>query len=481
MSSLFKFLLHLTLGILFTTVSIVAQAKDKDFENKEQNKLQKEIKIIRLMIKTSTWREAPYNIQDLIWNKLTTAGFKVVSDASEGDGYDATMNVDYKESKGREYGFSFGGGTAFGGGAGYGTNIECSIRLEYVDRGIIFKKYIEASTSYSVKGSGLYEDAIKNFKEEPYIKYLGNFIQGKLGNIEHLIGVLRDENPHIKESAVKELDEIDPKWSKSKIANKVIPNLVTNLNNDNARTVIEILARIGDDKAVETLVSISKNKTLNAFNTKSLMEALDKIHPNWPKSELFQEVIPNLINGLNDDNATEVVEIVVRTGNDKAVATLISILKNKLLSAANKTIVLEALYKVDSKKAVSPLISALYDDHWYVRKTAIETLEKIGDTKAVEPLITLLKDKDERVRGAAAIALGNISDARAVVPLIKSLKDDEKRVRWEIVEALGKIGDIRAIEALEEIAQNDPSNDVRQAAADALLKIKEPVNERGDR
>lgn len=355
MTYIFKFLLHLTLVILFVTVSIVAQAKNNDFENKEQNKLQKEIKIIRLMIKTSTWRDAPYNIQDLIWNKLTAVGFKVVSDASKEVGYDATMTVEYKESKGSEYGWS-SGGPAFAffggvGGAGYGTHIECFIRLDHKDLGLVFKKTINVSTSSYVKGLGLYEDAIKNLKGEPYIKYLGNFIKGKLGMIEPFISILRESNYLIQEIEVPiyRSIEIDPKILKKEM---IVLDLIGNLNDDNADVIIDTLAKINDNRAIEALIVILENNTLSAGNRAVATEALGKI--------MNKKAIDPLILALNDESWYV-----------RKVAT-------------------EALEKIGDTKAVEPLIAVLKDKDERVRSAAAIALGNIRDARVVVPLIEAL-------------------------------------------------------------------------------------------
>ncbi len=99
-------------------------------------------------------------------------------------------------------------------------------------------------------------------------------------------------------------------------------------------------------------------------------------------------------------------------------------------------------------------------------------LREIGDTRAVEPLLAALKDKNKGVKWEAVVALGEIKDTRAVEPLIAELKDENGLVQIEAVRALWNIGDARAIGPLEELAQNDLYEEVRQAAKEALAKIR---------
>ena len=90
-----------------------------------------------------------------------------------------------------------------------------------------------------------------------------------------------------------------------------------------------------------------------------------------------------------------------------------------------------------------------------------------------EVLISALKDEDSDVREAAAKALGKIKDPRAVEPLISALKDEDSDVREAAAKALGEIKDPRAVEPLIS-ALKDVNWRVRDAAAEALGEIKDP-------
>jgi len=127
--------------------------------------------------------------------------------------------------------------------------------------------------------------------------------------------------------------------------------------------------------------------------------------------------------------------------------------------------------KLKAKKDVKGFIKAL--DIYYpgVEERAAEALREIGEP-AVEPLIKALGDSDEYVRKKAAEALGKIGDARAVKPLIKALGDSDMGVRENAAWALGEIGDARAVDALSELVVHDKNKYVREAARDALRKLK---------
>lgn len=103
------------------------------------------------------------------------------------------------------------------------------------------------------------------------------------------------------------------------------------------------------------------------------------------------------------------------------------------------------------------------------RKQAVEMLGNGQGKRVVEPLARSLKDPDESVRQAAAEALVRIGRA-AFEPLIEMLNDADWSVRSLTVVILGRIGDPRAREPLVK-ALTDKNTTVRIYAAQALWRI----------
>jgi hypothetical protein len=56
--------------------------------------------------------------------------------------------------------------------------------------------------------------------------------------------------------------------------------------------------------------------------------------------------------------------------------------------------------------------------------------------------------------------------------LIKGLKSKDENWRWDVVWALGEIGDDKALPALRKVLEKDPSSSVREAAQEAIQKIR---------
>ncbi len=126
--------------------------------------------------------------------------------------------------------------------------------------------------------------------------------------------------------------------------------------------------------------------------------------------------------------------------------------------------------------AVPELAAALGHPNPVVRCCAAEALASMGRrAKAAAPaVIKALADREEMVRASAVSAfnlLGMGSDAQEAIPaLTRMLGDSTDWVRRDVVWALSKMGPA-AIPALEKAFQ-DKSESVRQAAAEALKKIK---------
>ena len=109
------------------------------------------------------------------------------------------------------------------------------------------------------------------------------------------------------------------------------------------------------------------------------------------------------------------------------------------------------------------------------RKAAVDALGKIG-AHAVPALLRLRYDKDHRVETAAMLAL--VQMGPTVGPELANLmRDEDANVRLRAVKAAGFLGHSAAEDAVPvvaELAENDSSEGVREAAraAQRLLKGK---------
>lgn len=127
---------------------------------------------------------------------------------------------------------------------------------------------------------------------------------------------------------------------------------------------------------------------------------------------------------------------------------------------------------VRDDRAVSLLMGTLESDNWYIRTRAIDVLGHLKNRLALEPVRKAVTDDvDEDVRGAAAAALVHIAGREALPELLLALQDDDDWVREDAADLLGALGDPLAILALKR-ALSDEKEDVREAAAAALKRLK---------
>ena len=223
---------------------------------------------------------------------------------------------------------------------------------------------------------------------------------------ELLLVALQDTDSEVQQAAAEGLERRNPDWSKSDDVRRAMPAFILALKYEHSyphigKAAAKALELIGS-AAVEPLLAALTNENIGARWT------LDRIDPNWAKSEAAKRVVPNLL-------------------------------------------------------------TALAATDWKVRMRAADVLGKIGDSQAVEPLVAAIADTIEEVRRQAAEALGEIGDPRAVEPLRQALAEVPD-LRWTAAKALGKISDARAVETLI-VALKDGNPDVQKAAAEALERI----------
>jgi PKD repeat protein len=316
---------------------------------------------IKIDITSSTWREGerPYDIYSSIEKNLKKAGFRIVP--KESSAYNATLFINYREEKDGEYYEEFGSGDFMG----YGTNIKCNIQLNHEKFGLLFKKELFASTPFSAYN--LYQDAVQNFENKVYFKYLGEIIASKYG-------------------AGSEVSVL-------------ISALINDKSSDTRADAAEVLGEIGDARAVEPLIDALRDVDYTV--QWDAAEALGKIGDKRAVEPLITTLKAE--DGYLQDLAAEALGEI---GDAEAVEPLIGALKDE--EGDVRSSAAGALGKIGDKRAVEPLIITLKDEDEFVRGCAADALGEIGDKRAIEPLTAALKDEDEFVRSRAETALEKI-------------------------------------------------------------------------
>lgn len=183
--------------------------------------------------------------------------------------------------------------------------------------------------------------------------------------IEALIPVLNDRIWWIANAAAHAL---------AKISKPAVEPLIAALKSGNRREswfwgdwVISALEMIGDERAVEPLMSILRDEE-------------------------------NYSDHLRSDSGNALVKI-----GKPAVEPLIAALKED--DSSTRCLAADALGSIGDRRALEPLIAALKDNDPWVRSGSTDALGKLGDKRAVEPLVILLKEDIAKIRSDAANAL----------------------------------------------------------------------------
>jgi HEAT repeat protein len=203
-------------------------------------------------------------------------------------------------------------------------------------------------------------------------------------------------------------------------------------------------------------------------------------------ASLGTKIMPLAINALKDSSPARrerAMQVLAKVGPEAATAVpeLVKIIQNP--DAKHK---IEALFVIGAigpkaSAAVPAAVAALSHTDVQVQQTAAFALGKIGPEakEAVTPLKKLAASSDDLVKLTAIWALLQIGPrsedlVKMALPLLTAgLKSTQELVRIEAAISLGEIGKgaASALPALQ-AAANDSSSSVREAATEAIKKIK---------
>lgn len=99
------------------------------------------------------------------------------------------------------------------------------------------------------------------------------------------------------------------------------------------------------------------------------------------------------------------------------------------------------------------------------RMKAMYALGRLEDSASVESILNLLPQLDARERVSAVDALGRLGTPEAANAVLQLVDDESQEVRMMVTRALRRLNTADAREALRRMAEADPDNAVRDAAA----------------
>jgi HEAT repeat protein len=155
----------------------------------------------------------------------------------------------------------------------------------------------------------------------------------------------------------------------------------------------------------------------------------------------------------------------------KAAPALVEALRDRASQLASQA---ESLLGQIGLPATPTLVAGLHDDDPAMRDRCAHILAQTRDLQASDALVAALQDQYYHVRQSAALALGEIGEARTLPALLRALGDPEPEVRCSALVAIGKFNDPAAFERMADLLLEDPTIEVRQAAASALGSTRLP-------
>ncbi len=160
-----------------------------------------------------------------------------------------------------------------------------------------------------------------------------------------------------------------------------------------------------------------------------------------------------------------------RLGDRRATDALIARLQDSDPWAAQRTAA--ALGDLGDSRAVAALLQTVRNNGLKstYRIMAASSLARMGNCEGFEFLLTKLRSGSGQERSDAATWLRYPAIHGALEPLVAALKDKDALVRRMAVQSLWDLHDRRAIPAVRRLV-NDPDEDVRQDAADALKELE---------
>src|ERR1041385_6545007 len=125
---------------------------------------------------------------------------------------------------------------------------------------------------------------------------------------------------------------------------------------------------------------------------------------------------------------------------------------------------------------IDDLVKQLGSTNEEDRAEAADTLARVGGSRVEKEFRDMLKSSSPERRQVAVVGLLQVSDADEDLERVHAcLKDENSVVRWSAVLALQNSGRGEAIPWLEEVGKSDQADSVREAANEALGKLRSSI------
>ncbi|MCT7952561.1 HEAT repeat domain-containing protein [Ancylothrix sp. C2] len=242
---------------------------------------------------------------------------------------------------------------------------------------------------------------------------------------------------------------------------EVTPLLVEQLQSDNTeirRAAVLALGKIGDSSAVPALTELLTNDpqttvvTAGALASIGDRRAFDALLSlcGHPEASVRQAVV-GALNSL---------------GHPAMLNRMVDLLQDPDPLMRESAVKIAGYFAFT--ECVTLLLDRCHDADENVRRAAVELVPYIENGPVLPTLINALQNDTPKVRAAAARAFGQIDSSLAYSHLLSALQDSDPWVRYYAARSLGSLDISQAVDPLGAVAKNDPAQQVRLAAIDAL-------------
>jgi len=160
-----------------------------------------------------------------------------------------------------------------------------------------------------------------------------------------------------------------------------------------------------------------------------------------------------------------------RAASKRQITEWTSLLKSD--DAQKRSSAATSLLSAESDAAMSALMGALDPKQpKNMRISVITAFGVRGDDRAAKQIVLAVGDQDQEVREAAAAALLSINSPDAIQALVEAA-DDDKRPGQTRVQIIGILGEMRSMEAIAPLISllADPDENIRKNSRAALERI----------
>jgi HEAT repeat protein len=296
-----------------------------------------------------------------------------------------------------------------------------------------------------------------------------------------------DTDPDVRAEAALSLGKIlstspsSPPY-KGEEKGKAVNAIVQSLKDEDAIVRINAAASLGmikDSGSVDSLIEAVKSEDFITYSVGDILaynyqwdvqckaiESLGEIG-----DERAVEPLISILNNGYDDDPSVIFNTLGKLGNDKSVQFLIEKLKDDEPHIRRMAVRALGNFAAYDRSVLDALINSLLDENSSVKIESAKVLSNSKNTgRILVPLILLLKDRDKEVRKEVMRIISKMGDEKVAEYIIPLLQDDDTDVRRLAVELLGSTGNKRVANSIIQLL--DDEDDVVIEAINTLKKLK---------